>query len=88
MYPKGLISSDILSEAITYLDQLNVFEHTQDGQKPFELFDVHGSRIQLPFLEYINYTIPDVQSICIFTPRTTNTTNVWQIRNSCNQNGC
>ena len=54
MSPKGSISSKIVTEAIKYLDQINVFERHQDGPSPFGLLDGHGSRLQLPFLEYIN----------------------------------
>ena len=35
MYPKGSISSDILTESFNYLDKLNVFERLQDGPTPF-----------------------------------------------------
>ena len=51
MSPKGSISSDILTEALKYLDQLNVFERCQDGPTLFGLLDGHISRPQLPFLE-------------------------------------
>ena len=59
MPPKGSISSEILTEALKYVDQINVFERGQDGPTSFRLLDDHGSRIQLPFLEYINSTTPD-----------------------------
>ena len=59
MSPKGLISSEILSEVLKYFDHLNVFERRQDVPTPFGLFDSHGSRLQLPFPGYINSTTPD-----------------------------
>ena len=56
---KGSISSDILTEVLKYLDHLNFFERRQDWPTPFGLLDGHGSRLQLLFLEYINYsTLP------------------------------
>ena len=48
--PKGSIISNILTEALTYLDQRNVFERRQYGPTPFGLLDGHGSRLQLPLL--------------------------------------
>ena len=87
MSPKVSISSKIPTEALQYLDQLNVFEQRQYGPTPFGLLNSHGSRIQLPFLEYINSTTPDEQSKWIFSLRTTNATNVWQLGYICHQNG-
>ena len=66
MTPKRSISSDIITEALKYLDQLNIFERRQDGPTPFGLLDSHGSTLHLPFLEYINSTTPDEQSKLIF----------------------
>ena len=59
MSPKVSISSDILTEALKYLVQLNFFERRQDVPTSFGLLYDHGSRLQLPFLEYINSTTPD-----------------------------
>ena len=86
--PQGKIRSEILTEALKYLDQLNVFERSQDGPTPFGLLDGHGSRLQLPFLEYINSMKPDEQSKWIFTLGNNNATDVWQLRYSCHNNGC
>ena len=86
--PKGPISSKILTEALKYLDHLNVFERRQYGPTPFGLLDGHESRLQLPFLEYINYQTPDEQSKLMFTLGTTNATYVWQVGDSCHKNGC
>ena len=63
MSPKGSIISKILTEALKYLDQLNVFEQRQYGPTPSVLLDGHGSIIQLPFLEYINSTTPYEQDV-------------------------
>ena len=51
---KGSLSTEILTEVLKYLDQLILFERRQDGPTPFGLLDGHVSRLQLPFLEYIN----------------------------------
>ena len=77
MYPKVSIIYDILTEALKYLDQLNVFERLQDGPTQFGLLGGHVSRLQLPLLEYINYTTPDEQSKWIFTLGTPNTKHIW-----------
>ena len=74
--PKRSIVSKILTEAIKYLDHLNVFERRQDGPTPFGLLDGHGSRLQLPLLEYINSTTPDEQRKWIFTLGTPNAIDV------------
>ena len=88
MSPKWSIISEILTEAIKYFYQLNVFEQRQDGPTPFGLLDIRGSRLQLSFLEYINSTTPDRLIKCIQTLRTPNATYVWKIGDSCHQNGC
>ena len=74
MSPKGSISPDILNEALRYLDQLNVFERRQDVPNPFGLLDVHGSRLQLLLLEYINSSISYEQSKWMITLGNTNAT--------------
>ena len=88
MSSKESIISDILTEALKYLDQLNVFEWRQDVPNPFVLLNGHGSRLQLPFLEYINSPTSDEKSKCMFTIGTTNGVDVWQVGDICHQNGC
>ena len=46
IYLKVSISSENTTEALKYLDQLNIFERRQDGPTHFGLLDGHGSRIQ------------------------------------------
>ena len=82
--PQGKIRSEILTEALKYLDQLNVFEQHPDGPTPFGLLDCHGSRLQFPCLEYINSKTYDGLRKCIFTLVTPNATNVWQVEDSIN----
>ena len=88
MYPKGSISSKILTEALKYLYHLNIFERRQYGPTPFGLLEGHGSRLHLPFLEYINSSTPDEQRKWMFTFGTPYATDVWQVGDSCHQNGC
>ena len=85
---KVSISSVILTESLKYLDQINVFERHQNIPTPFVLLDGHGSRLQLFFLEYINSTTHDGLSKWVQTLVTSNTTRVWQVGDSGNQNGC
>ena len=87
MSPKISISSTILTEALKYLDQLNFFERHQDGPTPFGLLDVHGSRLQLPFLEYINNTTPDGLIKWIQTLINPNATDFWRVGDSSNHRG-
>ena len=87
MSPKGPISSEILTKALKYLDQLNVFERRQDFPTPFGLLDVHGSRLQLPFLVCINSSTPDKQRKCMFALGTPNAEKFWQVGDSYHQNG-
>ena len=51
--PKGSITTEILVDIVGTLDHIGVFDRSE-GKIPFLLLDGHGSRIQLPFLEYIN----------------------------------
>ena len=51
--PKSSISSSILRTAFARLDDLGVYGRTP-SLKPFALFDAHDSRLQVPFLRYIN----------------------------------
>ena len=77
-----------MTEALKYLDNLNVFERFQDGPTTFILLDGHGSRLQLPFLEYTNSSTNDKQRKLMFTLGTKNSADVWQVGDSCHQNGC
>ena len=50
---KGSIASEILVNILKTLDHLGVFDCSK-GARPFLLLDRHGSRLELPFLAYIN----------------------------------
>ena len=46
---------EILTTIVETLDLLDVFDHLT-GINPILLLDGHGSRFELPFLNYINYS--------------------------------
>ena len=52
---KGSITSAILVAAFKRLDDLGVYSRTPELH-PFALFDAYDSRLQVPFLRYINDT--------------------------------
>jgi hypothetical protein len=78
----GGISTEILVQFLKHMDKLNIFPR-QDGLKPFLLLDGHGSRLELPFLKYVNdHGHPWV--VCIGVPYGTS---YWQVGDSSEQNG-
>jgi hypothetical protein len=78
----GGISMEILVQFLKHMDKLNIFPR-QDGLKPFLLLDGHGSRLELPFLKYVNDPgHPWV--VCIGVPYGTS---YWQVGDSSEQNG-
>ena len=81
--PKGGISSDLLMQMLKRMDALSLFRRLPGGPLPFILLDGHGSRLNLPFLEYINY--PDhIWKVCFGLP---NGTAIWQVGDLPEQNG-
>ena len=78
----GSITSEILVDALKTLDDLKVFQR-DDGVSPFLLLDGHSSRLQAPFLKYIN-TPEDHYVTCIGVPYGTA---LWQVGDSKEQNG-
>ena len=75
------MSSEILRDICAELDFLQVFDRS--NAMPFFLLDGHGSRIQLPFLEYDNNSLHS-WCACIGVPYGTG---MWQVGNSAEQNG-
>jgi hypothetical protein len=66
------------------MDEIDLFPRTPDGPNPFLLLDGHGSRFELPFMEYINQ--PETMwCVCIGVPYGTS---YWQVGDSPEQNGC
>ena len=80
--PKGSITSEILKQIFERLDDLGVYERTE-GRVPMALFDAHDSRLQVPFLRYINNE-KHLWKFCIGLP---NGTHKWQVGDSRQQNG-
>ena len=76
------ITSNILVEVFQTIDHHNLFPRT-DGVKPFVLIDGHKSRLEMPFLSYIN-TPKDNWIVCIGVPYGTA---LWQVGDSKEQNG-
>ena len=81
-HESGSITSEILVDALKTLDNLKVFPRN-DGVSPFLLLDGHSSRLQAPFLQYIN-TPEDHYVTCIGVPYGTA---LWQVGDSKEQNG-
>jgi hypothetical protein len=78
----GSITSELLVSFLEHMDKLELFPRI-DGLKPFLLLDGHGSRLELPFLQYVND--PNHQWIvCIGFPYGTS---YWQVNDSSEQNG-
>lgn len=76
------ITSEILVEMLSTLDVLNVIPR-DDNIKPLLLIDGHKSRLEIPFLEYIN-TPTDHWVVCLGVPYGTA---LWQVGDSKEQNG-
>jgi len=70
---KGSMTSEILRDICAELDFLGVFDRS-GGCMPFFLLDGHGSRIQLPFLEYVNNAL-HLWCACIGVPYGTDLSN-------------
>ncbi len=77
----GSITSDILMQVLKHLDTNLCFDRTE--AMPFLLLDGHGSRFELPFLEYVN-SADTKWTVCIGVPYGTN---LWQVGDSAQQNG-
>ena len=77
------MTSEILRDAIADLDLHDVIPQ-RPGLSPFLLLDGHGSRFQLPFLQYINNP-EHPWVVCIGVPYGTS---FWQVGDSTEQNGC
>jgi len=76
------ITTQILVEALQTLDSYDLFPRTEKV-KPFLMLDGHKSRLELPFLRYIN-TPKDHWVVCIGVPYGTA---LWQVGDSKEQNG-
>ena len=79
----GTITSELLAAILKFMDGLNLFDRS-DGVPPFLLLDCHGSRFELPFLQYITCKEHEWK-VCIGVPYGTS---YWQVGDSTEQNGC
>ncbi len=77
----GSITSAMLTDVLTYLDKKLQFDWNEAD--PFLLLDGHGSRFELPFLDYVK-TPENKWTVCIGVPYGTN---LWQVGGSSQQNG-
>ncbi len=80
--PKASITSEMLAKMLECLDDLELFDRS-DGRKPFLLCDGHHSRLELPFLNYINDKAHE-WTVCIGVPYGTH---LWQVHDSEELNG-
>ena len=76
------ITTHILVDMLQTIDSLNLFPR-EGNIRPFLLLDGHRSRLELPFLQYIN-TPKDNWVVCIGVPYGTA---YWQVGDSKEQNG-
>jgi hypothetical protein len=79
--PKASIIAALLTSMLSFLDQLNLYEHSVT--KTFHLLDGHGSRMMLPFLRYIN-DLYYKWVVCIEVPYATH---IWQDGDASELNG-
>ena len=78
----GSITCEILTDIFRTLYLYELFLR-RPGLTPFALMDVHGSIIELPFLEYVNK--PETNwACCIDVPYGTS---LWKVGDSKEQNG-
>jgi hypothetical protein len=77
------ISSEILASCFKRMDDLGLFPRSPDLPDPFVILDGHGSRLQLPFLQYITDEVHRWHAI-LGLP---NGTSKWQVGDSKQQNG-
>jgi hypothetical protein len=79
--PKASITSNLLADMLKFIDDCSVFDCSV--AKLFLLLDGHGSRMMLPFLQYINN--PQHEWVCcIGVPYATH---IWQVGGASGLNG-
>jgi hypothetical protein len=80
--PSASITSQLLANMLRYMDQCCLFDR-RDGNKPFLLLDGHHSRLEVPFLEYVNGDGHE-WTCCLGVPYGTH---LWQVADSPYLNG-
>ncbi len=68
-------------DVLQHIDRCLSWDRTE--ATPFLLLDGHGSRFELPFLDYVN-SEETKWNVCIGVPYDTN---LWQVGDSAQQNG-
>ena len=81
--PSGSITSKILADCLATLNYHGLFQHCNQ-RRPFLLLDGHGSRFELPFLQYVT-DADHPWMVCQGVPYGTS---LWQVADSSDQNGC
>ena len=77
------ITSEILTDMLAFIDKQNVYDRTRTSKRPFLILDGHHSRLELPFLQYINN--PETEwRCCIGVPYGSH---FWQVADSNECNG-
>ena len=81
----GSITSELLSKMLSHIDSTGAIDRS-DGIPPFLLLDGHGSRFEMPFLEYIQDEKNEGHkwTTCVGVPYGTS---YWQVGDSAEQNG-
>jgi hypothetical protein len=74
----GSIAAHLLVQMLKTLDELNVFDRSEDDIPPFLLLDGYGSRFDLEVLEYVN-SVETNWRVCIGVPYGTS---YWQVGDS------
>ena len=77
------ITSQILTDMLAFIDKHKVYNRTNTSKRPFLILDGHHSRLELPFLKYINN--PETEwRCCIGVPYGSH---FWQVADSNECNG-
>ena len=81
---KGSITSDILAEMLKQINKTGILPREPNGPTSFLLLDGHDSRLDLPFLNYINNQ-EKKWVVCLGLP---NGMSLWQVGDASQQNEC
>lgn len=82
--PKASITSELLKQMLKRMDDLEIFERVDGGPIPFLLVDGHHSRLELPFLDYVNTPATE----WVVTMGVPYGSHHWQVADSSECNGC
>ena len=82
--PNGSITLEILRDILEHIDTIGVFTQASESLTPVLLLDGHGSRLQMPFLLYMN-NLTHKWVVSIEVP---NGISLWQVSDSAEQKAC